>query len=228
MKTIGLLGGTGWSSTINYYVALNQLVNKQLGGYHSAKIILKSIDYHDIMENYGKDHELTAKLLQTELLDLIKLRPECIIICCNSLHKYLDIIENSLNSSIPIMHAIKLTAQHCVENRYRNVLLLASKFTLNDGFFEKILTKHKLNVITPSDDICDNLHAIHLELLQGNVTENAKLYFQQLINNFPNIDAVILGCTEYSMAVDKNAFDLPIIDPVDIQTKIAVDFALDK
>ena len=96
MKTIGLLGGTGWSSTIGYYTMLNELVGKHLGGYHSAKILLKSIDYHDIMSNYGKAPEKIADVLLEELLDLISLNPDCIIICCNSLHEYYDLIKSHI------------------------------------------------------------------------------------------------------------------------------------
>jgi aspartate racemase len=100
MKTIGLLGGTGWSSTIGYYTMLNELVGKRLGGYHSAKILLQSIDYHDIMSNYGKDPKKIEDILLEELLNLIALNPDCIIICCNSLHKYM--ISLSLISMIQI------------------------------------------------------------------------------------------------------------------------------
>ena len=77
MKTIGLLGGTGWSSTIGYYKLLNELVAERLGGYHSAKILLKSIDYHDIMVNYGIDHDAVSQVLEKELLELIALKPDC-------------------------------------------------------------------------------------------------------------------------------------------------------
>src|SRR5438105_455646 len=108
MKTIGMLGGTGWSSTIGYYSLLNQLVNARLGGYHSAKILLKSIDYHDIMSDNSGDHAKTAKILKEELLGLIQLKPDCIIICCNSLHKYYDMIQEELNLDIPVMHAVDL------------------------------------------------------------------------------------------------------------------------
>ena len=107
MKTIGLLGGTGWSSTIGYYALLNTLVNERLGGYHSAKIILKSIDYHDIMSTYGENHEHTAALLKAELLELIALKPDCIMICCNSLHKYYDMIKDGIHSPIPVFHAVE-------------------------------------------------------------------------------------------------------------------------
>jgi aspartate racemase len=115
MKTIGLLGGTAWSSTIGYYQMLNELVGERLGGFHSAKILLKSIDYHEIRSNYGKDHEKIALLLQKELAELIALKPDCMIICCNSLHKYYDMIKDNLKSTIPVFHALDLVAQYANE-----------------------------------------------------------------------------------------------------------------
>ncbi len=139
MKIIGLLGGTGWSSTITYYTQLNELVHELLGGYHSAKIILKSIYYHDIMSTYGQDHEKTADLLQDELLDLLALNPDGIIICCNSLHKYYDMIKETFDHDIPVFHALELVAKHVKIQNYKKILLLATKFTMEDGFFAKKL-----------------------------------------------------------------------------------------
>ncbi|MBX9578513.1 MAG: aspartate/glutamate racemase family protein [Chthoniobacterales bacterium] len=108
MKTIGLLGGVSWSSTIIYYKILNELVQERLGGQHSAKILLKSIDYHEIQSAYGKDHDRVAALLEEELRGLIALKPDCILICCNTLHKYYDMIKERLVTNIPVFHALDL------------------------------------------------------------------------------------------------------------------------
>ena len=121
MKIIGLLGGTGWSSTIGYYTLLNKMVNAKLGGYHSAKIILSSIDYQDIMANYGVDHDATAAILKEELQKLLALKPDCFMICCNSLHKYYDMIKAALVPTIPVFHAVELTAKHLQEKGYNKV-----------------------------------------------------------------------------------------------------------
>ncbi len=224
MKTIGLLGGTGWSSTINYYKILNQLVGERLGGYHSAKIILKSIDYHEIMSNYGKDHTKIAELLKKELSELIALKPDCMMICCNSLHKYYDIIKNDLDVKIPLMHAIDLVAQYSNESGYKKALLLATKFTMEDGFFADKIAKTGINVVIPETKERNEMQKIHTELMQNIVTEKSKNYFRDLIKAYDNLDVVILGCTEYPMVVDKSNSALPIIDPVKIQAKYAVDF----
>jgi aspartate racemase len=227
MKTIGLLGGTDWSSTIGYYKILNELVGDRLGGYHSAKIILKSIDYHDIMSSYGQeDHKKIAQILKKELQGLIELHPDCIIICCNSLHKYYDMIKEELASTIPVMHAVELVAKHLVENNYKHILLLATKFTMEDRFFANILEKNGIKVTIPDQEERDTMKTIHDELMQNIVTAESTEYFASLIRKHQNLDAVVLGCTEYPLVVDKHNSALPIVDPVVLQATYAVDYAL--
>lgn len=226
MKTIGLLGGTGWSSTIGYYKILNEMVNQRLGGYHSAKILLKSIDYDGIMSSYGKNHDKVAQLLENELSGLIALQPDCFMICCNSLHKYYDIIKDRLNSQIPIMHAVDLVAQHGKEQHYKSVLLLATKFTMEDGFFAKKLEASGIRVVIPDLGERLEMQNIHNELMQNIVTEKSRDYFRDLVLKHYILDAVVLGCTEYPLVIDQTNSALPIIDPVYLQAKSAVDYAL--
>ena len=243
MKTIGLLGGTGWSSTIGYYTLLNEKVAQRLGGYHSAKIILKSIDYHDIMSTYGQDHAVTAGILKTELLELIKLNPDCIMICCNSLHKYYDMIKSDLNSKIPVFHAVDLVADHIKKQNYNKVLLLATKFTMEDGFFARTLRQapdyakastgrqderedNGITVVIPNLEERNEMQRIHGELMQNSVSQESRNYFGALIAKHNDCDAVVLGCTEYPLVVNQSNSILPIIDPVQLQTSAAVDFAL--
>lgn len=226
MKTIGLLGGTGWSSTIGYYKLLNELVGERLGGYHSAKILLKSIDYHSIMSHYGKDHKKVADALQQELSELIALKPDCLIICCNSLHKYYDIIKKDLKVTIPIFHAVDLVAEYLVNKDYNQVLLLATKFTMEDGFFANILEQKGIKVTIPMQEERDKMQIIHSELMQNIITEESKNYFSNLITKHRNLDAVVLGCTEYPLVVDNTNSELPIVDPVYLQAINAVEYVL--
>lgn len=226
MKTIGLLGGTGWSSTISYYKALNEMVAERLGGFHSARLLLKSIDYHDIMSHYGKDHDKVAALLKMELLELIQLNPECIVICCNSLHKYYDQIKHELQTQIPFMHAVELVADHLLAQNQKSVLLLATTFTMEDGFFAQILEKKGISVTIPTKEERAQMGKIHDELMHNVVTESSRDYFANLIKKHQNLDAVVLGCTEYPMLVNQANSVLPVVDPVKLQAKAAVDFAL--
>lgn len=225
MKTIGLLGGTGWSSTIGYYTLLNQLVHARLGGYHSAKILLKSVDYHDLKSNYGNDLK-ASQLLEEELRVLIALRPDCIIICCNTLHKYYDMIKDNLGSDIPLMHAIDLVAQHASEHGYKKILFLATEFTMKDGFFTKKLENTGIEVVLPSHEERSVLKGIHAELVKNHVTHEAREYCRKLLLQYNHLDAVVLGCTEYPLVIDATNSVLPILDPVCLQTSAAVDYAL--
>jgi aspartate racemase len=226
MKTIGLLGGTGWSSTIGYYKLLNELVAERLGGYHSAKILLKSIDYHDIMRHYGKNPAVIADILQQELIEFLKLKPDCLIICCNSLHKYFDMIKNSLNITIPVFHAVNLVAEHLIAKKYKHVLLLATKATMEDGFFAQILEKRDIKVTIPTQEERNEMQRIHGELMHNIITPESRQYFSNLIKRHQNLDAVILGCTEYPLVVDNTNSVLPIVDPVSLQAIHAVNYAL--
>ena len=227
MKTIGLLGGTGWSSTIGYYTLLNQLMHARLGGHHSAKILLKSIDYQYLWSSYGNDQK-ASQLLEEELAGLIALKPDCIIICCNTLHKYYDMIKDKLHSSIPVMHAVDLVAQHAKNHGYKKVLLLATKFTMEDGFFAKKLENAGIDVVIPSQKERNILQDIHGQLMINNITAEAREYCRMLILQYNYLDAVVLGCTEYPLVVDETNSVLPIIDPVRLQTSFAVDYALSK
>lgn len=226
MKTIGLLGGVAWSSTITYYKLLNEFVHQRLGGNHSAKILLKSIDYHEIQNNYGKDHQRVANLLEEELRGLIGLKPDCILICCNTLHKYYDIIKDRLASPVPVFHAIELVAEELHQKNYQRILLLATKNTLEDGFFAKKLEQAGFDVTIPSEKERLEIHRIHQELMRDEISEEAKEFFSELIKSHHNLNAVILGCTELPLAIQQENSILPLIDPIVLQCRAAVDYAL--
>lgn len=227
MKTIGLLGGTGWSSTIEYYRLLNETMHKRLGGYHSAKVLLKSVDYHDIMTHYGKDHDKIAEILKRELLELIALRPDCLMICCNSLHKYYDIIKDQIPSRIPVIHALDLVVNHLKSQYYSKVLLLATKFTMDDGFFAEKLEKNGIQVVIPSPEQRIRIQEIHEDLMQNKRTSDATAYFKDLIGQYKDVDAVVLGCTEFPTVIHQSDSPLPLINPMELQVACAVDYALD-
>lgn len=225
MKTIGLLGGTGWSSTIDYYRILNELVGERLGGYHSAKILLKSVDYHEIMSNYGKDHDKVAAVLKRELLGLIALKPDCLIVCCSSLHKYYNLIKADLYTDIPVFHALELVADEALNKNYKKLLLLATKFTMEDGFFQDALVARGLDVVIPNLEERNQMKCIHEELMKNVVTQASRDCFSNLIARYKECDTVILGCTEYPLVVNQESSVLPILDPVFLQARAAVDFA---
>lgn len=226
MKTIGLLGGTGWSSTIEYYRIINEMIHARLGGQHSAKILLKSIDYHDIVTRYGQPPEQITPLLKNELLGLLALNPDCFIICCNTLHKYFDLFKNELDFTIPFFHAVELTAKYLVEQKFKNVLLLATKFTMEDGFFANTLAKQGMVVTIPDQQERNEMQVLHGQVMKNQITDQARKYFQNLTLKYQNLDGVILGCSEWTLMVNSNNSALPIIDPMYLQCLSAVDYSL--
>lgn len=226
MKIIGLLGGTGWSSTIEYYKVINQLANEKLGGFHSAKILLKSIDYHDIITRYGQEPSEISVLLKNELTELLELQPDSFMICCNTLHKYYDLIASELNVTIPIFHAITLTQQYIKTKNYRKVLLLATKFTMEDGFFSDKLEQQNITVVIPDQMERNEMQNIHNDLMKNIVTETAKHFFKSLITKYQELDAVVIACSEWGLVINSNDSQLPIIDTVNLQCIAAVEYAL--
>ncbi len=229
MKTIGLLGWAPWASTITYYKLLNEMVNERLGGDHNARILLRSIDYHEIKSNYAKDHQHVADLVEEELQGLIALKPDCILICNNTLHKYYDIIKGRLASTIPVFHATELVAQELHQKNYQHVLLLATKNTLEDGFFARKLEGADLHVTIPNEkERLEIHHIINRELVKNEVSEESKKFFSELIHSYHTLDAVVLGCTELPLAVQQGNSVLPVINSIFLQCKTAVEYALQK
>jgi aspartate racemase len=226
MRTIGLLGGTGWPSTMAYYRLINEMVNASLGNYHSANIVLKSIDNHNIISKYGTQDKEICHFLKKQIQEILKSDIDCLIICCNALHKYYDLISNEINLKIPIFHAIELIDSFVEKNRYRNVLLLATLFTIKDGFFTRKLEERGVNIITPTDEESAQLKVIHAQLLQNNVLSEAKEDFKKIRTKYQSVDAVLLGCTEFTLLDDNNVFLAPIIDPIHLQCMAAVAYSL--
>jgi aspartate racemase len=149
MKLIGLLGGTSWPSTMLYYKKLNSLVNKQLGGFNSARILLYSINYNEIKSNYATDWQQVEELLEKELEFFLQKKPDCLVICNNTLHKAFDAIKPKLDLQIPVFHAGVLSVQSAIANGYKSVLLLGTKFTMEDGFFAKYFEDNNINIVIP-------------------------------------------------------------------------------
>jgi aspartate racemase len=134
MKTIGLLGGTSWPSTIEYYRILNELAQSRLGGFHSANILLRSIDYHEIKSRYHEGWNEIPSLLRKEIEALARLGPDCLVICNNTLHKAFDVIEADLRLTAPVFHIVAVTGKFARSRHFKRLLLLGTKFTMEDGF----------------------------------------------------------------------------------------------
>lgn len=226
MKTIGLIGGTSWPSTIEYYRVLNQLVVEKCGGYHSARILLYSIDYHEIKSNYTSGWDKIPELLRQEIARALQGKPDCLILCNNTLHKAFDIIRPTLKLPIPFFHAVELTAEYAIKQRYKKVLLLATRFTMEDEFYKRTLEAKGLQAEIPNQQEREQIQNIQSVLATGKVLLEHKTYFKQLLERYKHLDAVILACTELPLAITQEMTTLPIIDPIEIQCQAAVNYAL--
>jgi aspartate racemase len=211
MKRIALLGGTSWPSTIEYYRMFNQMVADRLGGYHSADLILRSIDYHPIKSRYHEGWDVIPQILEREVRFTLSLPCDGLILCCCTLHKAFDLIREPLSLSVPFFHAVELTASHAREKGMTRLLLLGTRFTMEDGFFEAGLRRAGLEVSVPD--------------ARENRPEFSE-YFADLLGRYSQTDAAILGCTELPLAITPQISPLPLIDPAKLQVSAAVDFVL--
>ena len=197
-----------------------------MGGYHSAKILLYSIDYHEIKSNYAHGWDKIPELLRQEILRSLNGQPDCLILCNNTLHKAFDIIEPTLKLAVPFFHAVQLTAQYAAEQGHKKVLLLGTRFTMEDGFYARTLEAKGLQVEIPQAVERERIQNIQSELAAGNILPEHKAYFTQLLERYAHLDAVVLACTELPLAITQKITTLAIIDPIEIQCKAAVRYAL--
>lgn len=226
MKTIGLLGGTSWPSTIEYYRTLNELAQEKLGGFHSANLLLRSIDYHDIKSRYYDRWAEIPALLEYEIKTLVDLGPDCIIICNNTLHKAFDAIEEQLALTIPVFHIVKATGRAARSRKLQRLLLLGTKYVMEDGFYHRGLEQFGVQVETPQEEERIRIQEIQSQLARGIVTEQFRAYLTTLVSKYAGaIDAVVLACTELPLAIRQEDCDTPILNPTELQCREAFDFA---
>ncbi|MBI9038800.1 MAG: aspartate/glutamate racemase family protein [Bacteroidales bacterium] len=228
MKTIGLIGGTTWHSSAEYYKIINQQIHNKLGKNHSAKCILYSLDFEKIYRFMAEEKwDKIAKKLIKISRTLEASGAECILICTNTLHIVADIIEESI--VIPLINICLCTANKISQDGINKIALLGTKFTMEQDFFkEKIATKGILT-ITPDKKEREFINdAIFNELGHGIIKEKTKIAFKEIIENLKAKGAkgIVLGCTEIPLLIKQSDFDIPIYDTTSIHANSAVDFAL--
>ncbi|WP_088011076.1 aspartate/glutamate racemase family protein [Gottfriedia acidiceleris] len=229
MKTIGLIGGMSWESSLLYYQIMNERVKEKLGGHHSAKSLLYSVDFQEIktLQFEGRWDELTkimieiAKKLETSGAD-------CLVICTNTMHKMAKEVEESVK--IPLIHIADATAKEIVNNGIKKVALLGTAFTMEHDFYKgRLIEQFGLDVIVPNEAERKLVHnIIYEELCLGIVKEESKQVYLNIIDQLieRGAEAVILGCTEITMLVSQEQVSIPVFDTTRIHAERAVDFAL--
>ena len=216
MKTIGLIGGMSWESTLSYYKLLNEGVKASLGGLHSAKIILHSVDFAPIakLQTEGKWEE-SALILQEAALSLERAGVDFILLCTNTMHKVLPLI--TPNIKVPFLHIAEATAKALNAHGAHKAILLGTKFTMQESFYKEILNAHHIDVVIPDQKSIETINQIIFqELCVGKIETTSKKIFLKIIDDLtchnPSIDAVILGCTEIGLLLDQQSSKLPLFD----------------
>lgn len=228
MKLIGVLGGTSWPSTGLPYRLLNMDVQQRLGGHHSARIALYSIDYHDIKSRYGEGWAEIPALLRREAEILLSFRPECWMIANNTLHHAYDQIADTLPSTIPFFHAVHLVRDHLVARGLRRVLLLGTLFTMENGFYAAPLEAAGIQVDIPTKEDRQRVQAIQSRLAKGEMDESFASTFRALLarHEAAGCEAVVTACTELPLVINQSLTSMAVIDPLVLQCRACVDFAL--
>ncbi len=229
MKTIGMLGGMSWESTASYYKALNEGVKSQLGGLHSAKICLYSVDFDEIekLQHQGKWSE-TALILAQAAKSVERGGADFLMICTNTMHKVVPEIESHI--SIPILHIADATAESLIRNGVTKVGLLGTRFTMEQDFYKgRISEKFGIEVVVPTVDEQTVVHdIIYQELCLGEIKSKSRDSYVQIIANLheQGAQAVILGCTEIALLVKQSDTSVPLYDTTEIHAAHGVEWAL--
>jgi aspartate racemase len=228
MKTIGLVGGTSWASTIDYYRIINEEMNKRRGGLNFAKIVLYSIDYGEIdARNKQNDTEGIRSLLINAAKSVEQIGAHCILLCANTLHMHAELIQNAVG--IPLVHIADATASEIRKMNITKVGLLGTKATMELGFYKRRLLGHGITaIVPPPEDRSFIHHAIDTELVKSLVFPETKSRFLKIIDGLRNegAEGVILGCTEIPILIKQTDSNLPVFDTTRIHSMAAVDFAL--
>ena len=229
MKTIGLLGGMSWESTESYYRLINETVKKQLGGLHSAKVILHSVDFAEIEVLQHQDNwEKTAEILSRAAQGLEKAGADFILICTNTMHLVSPQIQAAIN--IPLLHIADETAEEIVTAKIKTVGLLGTAFTMEKDFYKgQLENKYNINVLIPDEAERKIVHkTIYDELCLGTIKPESRDKYLNIIKGLEErgAEAVILGCTEITMLIKPHHTQVRLFDTTEIHAFKAVEKAL--
>lgn len=230
MKIIGLIGGMSWESSADYYKFINEFTKERLGGWHSSKCLLFSVDFNEIekLQREGQWKKLT-RLMIDAARRLEAGGAECILICTNTMHKMAEEVQKAV--SLPLIHIADATGEEIVSQGLNTVGLLGTKFTMEEDFYKKRLSEEfGLTVIIPKEEDRQVIHnIIYDELCLGEISLASKEEAKRIIDRLKKEGAqgIVLGCTELPILIKQNEVKIPVFDTVRIHAKAGVDFALD-
>ncbi|MBA8888594.1 aspartate racemase [Dokdonella fugitiva] len=229
MKTIGLIGGMSWESTLGYYRLVNEAVKRRLGGLHSARLVLYSVDFHDIerLQQTG-DWDAAGVTLADAGRALERAGAEVLVLCTNTMHKVAPAIEAAV--AIPLLHIADPTATAIKAAGVARVGLLGTRFTMEQAFYRDRLRDRGLDVLVPDETARERVHrVIYDELCLGVVRDDSRAAYRDIMRELVarGAEAIILGCTEISLLVRADDAAVPLFDTTALHAEAAVDAALD-
>ena len=228
LKTIGLIGGMSWESTVTYYKIINETIKEKLGGLHSAKCILYSVDFQEIEECQANGNwEKSGEILGEAANNLEKAGADFIVICTNTMHKVVNQIKEKI--SIPILHIAEMTAEKILEKGLKNIALLGTKYTMEQDFYKSKLIEKSINVIIPDKNDIEIINkVIYDELCLGIINSNSKKKFLEIVDKLRNkgAEGIILGCTEIGLLIKNEDTDVPLFDTAIIHAEQAAIYSI--
>ena len=230
MKTIGLIGGMSWESTQTYYRLINQKVREELGGLHSAKLVLYSVDFAEIeaLQHQG-NWQATGEILKEAAQSVESAGADFLILCTNTMHKVASQIEHAVN--VPLLHIADATANVLKRDEVSCVGLLGTRFTMEQTFYVGRLQEHGIEVIVPDESQRELVHSvIYNELCQGMVKSDSKSKYLDVVASLAERGAqgVILGCTEIGLLIQGSDTEVKLYDTTEIHVEQAVQYAIDR
>jgi aspartate racemase len=229
MKTIGLIGGMSWESSIEYYRIINQVVRKKLGGLHSAKSVMVSLDFYEIehLQQQGRWEEATLMMIEAAN-QVERGGADFVLICTNTMHRMADEVEEQIG--IPLLHIADATAHVINKHGMKQIGLLGTRYTMEEEFYKgRLEKKHGLEVLIPNNAGRAVVHqVIYDELVVGIIKEESKAEYIEIMEALVErgAEGIILGCTEIGLLIDQADIHVPVFDTTEIHATVAVDRAL--
>ena len=228
MKTIGVIGGLTWVSSLDYYRLLNEMVNEKLGGAEAAKVILYSVNFGEIKKlTEAGDWKKIENILSAAAIKLELAGADCILIGANTMHKMADEVKSAV--SIPLIHIAEETAKTISNKQLKTVALLGTKYTMQLDFYKDKLSEHGITAIIPCEEDINYINnAIYTEMHKSLFLPGTKARFISIINDLiqQGAEGIILGCTEIPLLIKQEDCPVPVFDTTNIHAGAAVEFAL--
>jgi len=229
LKTIGLIGGMSWESTVPYYRQINETIKQKLGGLHSARLVLYSVDFHEVERlQHAGDWDAAGALMADAARSLQAAGADFIVLCTNTMHKVATAIEAAVR--IPLFHIADPTAEEIKRAGYTKVGLLGTRFTMEQAFYkDRLRERHGLEVLVPPPEERQVVHGvIYEELCLGRIVDASRDAYRRIIAGLvaQGAQAVILGCTEISLLVAQEDAAVPLFDTTGIHARKAAEWAL--